>query len=318
MPRFATATVVEVLSERAGLQRVRLDTDRRAYVLTDLIGPVAVGDRVVANATAVDLDLGTGGWDVVHWNLSREGWDRPGAGHIMKVRYTSLQHDVDVLAGEGSLDGKPVVACFLHSQLAPVAAAFRHGAPGRRLAYVMTDTAALPLALSDLVAEGIFDVTVTAGQAFGGDLEAVNLASALVGTDADAVVVGPGPGVVGTDSKYGFSSLDVVTTLDLAHRLGGVPILALRYSDADPRPRHRGVSHHAFTVLELVGADPVVPVPSGLPYPSQLNGEGTVVDVPDLDLTATTMGRGPDDDPGFFAFAAAAGVAAALSVVSSA
>ncbi|HVF75788.1 MAG TPA: DUF3866 family protein [Acidimicrobiales bacterium] len=301
MPRFTTASVAELLLERPGLQRIALDNGRRAYVLTELLGPVAVGDEVVVNATAVDLGLGTGGWDVVHWNLSRREWDNPGAGHILKLRYTSLQADVAVVEGEGSLDGKPVVACFLHSQLAAVAAAFRHGAPGKRLAYVMTDTAALPLALSDLVADGLFDVTVTAGQAFGGDLEAVNVASALVGTDADAVVVGPGPGVVGTDTTYGFSSLDVAATVDLVHALGGLAILAPRYSDADPRERHRGMSHHTTTVLELVQATPLMPVPD---------------DGPELDITATTMGRSAADDPGFFAYAAAAGVAAARSVMS--
>lgn len=303
MPRFVTAAVAELLLERRGLQRIALDSGRRAYVLTELVGPVAVGDRVVVNTTAVDLGLGTGGWDVVHWNLARDEWDNPGRGHIMKARYTSLQHEHDVVDGEGSLDGKPVVACFLHSQLAAVAAAFRHGAPGRRLAYVMTDTAALPLALSDLVAEGLFDVTVTAGQAFGGDLEAVNVASALVATDADAVVVAPGPGVVGTGTTYGFGSLDVAATVDTVAALGGLPILAARYSDADPRDRHRGISHHTTTALAVARTAPLVPAPD---------------DLPDLAVTATTMGRTAAEDPGFFAYAAAAGMAAARSVESTA
>ena len=301
MPRFATATVADIVLERRGLQRVALDNGRRAYVLTELVGPVAVGDRVVVNTTAVDLGLGTGGWDVVHWNLARDEWDNPGRGHIMKARYTSLQHEHDVVDGEGSLVGKPVVACFLHSQLAAVAVAFRHAAPGRRLAYVMTDTAALPLALSDLVAEGIFDVTVTAGQAFGGDLEAVNVASALVATDVDAVVVAPGPGVVGTGTTYGFSSLEVAATVDTVAALGGLPILAARYSDADARDRHRGMSHHTTTVLAVARTSPLVPTPD---------------DVPDLPIDATTMGRTPAEDPGFFAHAAAAGLAAARSVES--
>ena len=43
-------------------------------MLTHLIGTVAVGDRVVMNTTAVDLGLGTGGWNVVHWNLARDQW----------------------------------------------------------------------------------------------------------------------------------------------------------------------------------------------------------------------------------------------------
>jgi hypothetical protein len=62
-------------------------------VLVDLVGSVAVGDQVVLNTTAVELGLGTGGWHFVHWNLARDEWSQPGPGHIMKLRYTSLQTD---------------------------------------------------------------------------------------------------------------------------------------------------------------------------------------------------------------------------------
>lgn len=318
MPRFSTATVAEVLAERPGLQRVRLDNGRRGYVLTQLVGPVAVGDRVVVNTTAVDLGLGTGGWDVVHWNLARDRWDEPGAGHVLKLRYTSLQVDtgvaeeVDGFAPADDLAGMAVVACALHSQVACVAVAFKHLAPGRRLAYVMTDSAALPLALSDLVAEmrsaGLLDLTVTAGQAFGGEREAVNVPSALLvaAAEVDAVVVGPGPGVVGTGTRLGFSPLEVAAVVDAAAALGGTPIVALRYSDADPRERHRGVSHHSRTALELARTTPVVPEPTDLDVPALLAAAG---------LAVTTMGRGPDEDPGFFAHAGAAGAAAAGAVL---
>src|SRR5690349_13287714 len=176
MPAFSTRTVAGVLGERRGLQRLALDDGSRAYVLTALVGPVAAGDRVVVNTTAVDLGLGTGGWHVVHWNLARDGWDAPTGGPVLKLRYTSLQ--VDTGAAEETkgdvperLDGLPVVVCGLHSQLAPVVAAVRAVRPQARIAYVMTDAAALPLALSDLVADlrtaRLVDLTVTAGQAFG-------------------------------------------------------------------------------------------------------------------------------------------------------
>ena len=128
MPSFRTATVDAVLAERAGLQRVTVDGER-AYVLTELVGPVAVGDRVVVNTTAVELGLGTGGWHVVHWNLARDSWSHPGGGHVMKLRYTSLQADVGsaeedhggLLAEADDLEGTPVVACGLHSQVPCVA-----------------------------------------------------------------------------------------------------------------------------------------------------------------------------------------------------
>ena len=331
MPRFSTHAVATVLSERAGLQRVLLDNGRRAYVLTDLVGSVAVGDPVVVNTTAVDLGLGTGGWDVVHWNLARSTFDSAGPGHVLKLRYTSLQADTGVAEevegyAAASLSGVPVVVCSVHSQLAGVAVGYAAGAAPGRLAYVMTDSAALPLALSDLVAtlrtKGLLHTTVTAGQAFGGELEAVNALSAMevaVGAGADAVVVGPGPGVVGTGTEHGHGAVEAAVLVDLAGRAGAHPIVAVRFSDADPRPRHRGVSHHTATALSLSRETARVPVPRGAPSP---DGAGRLevveVDVPDVvallathDLAVTSMGRAAADDPRFHAYPVAAGLLAA-------
>lgn len=300
-------------------------------MLTQLIGSVAVGDSVVVNTTAVDLGLGTGGWDVVHWNLARSEFSVAGAGHVMKLRYTSLQCDTGVAEEhEGyvapeSLGGVPVVVCGLHSQVGVVAVVLKHLAPARRIAYVMTDSAALPLALSDLVAElrskGLLDVAISAGQAFGGDLEAVNVGSALdvaVGAGADAVVVGPGPGTVGTGTRRGHGAMEVATVVDLASRGGGRPIVAVRASSGDSRPRHQGVSHHTTTALAHAHARALVPVPRGAGLPDAPAHEVVEVDVPDLPplldahgVRVTSMGRAVGEDPEFFAYAAAAGVAAA-------
>ena len=320
MPSYRTGTVTEVIGERPGIQRVRVEGEA-AYVLTQLIGTVAVGDRVVVNTTAVELGLGTGGWHVVHWNLSREGgWSEPGQGHIMKLRYTSLQADTgagEEAVGElpSSLGGMPVVACGLHSQVPCVAVVVRHLRPAARIAYVMTDGGSLPIALSDLVhrlrSGGFVDLTITAGHAFGGDVEAVNLHSALALArhhGADVVIAGIGPGVVGTGTKLGHTGLDVVTTVDAAAALGGTPIVAVRFSEADERERHQGPSHHTMTAVELAARQLVVPSPDDLDVP----------DVPQLldaaGLRVTTMGRGPGEDPAFFSWAGAAGVAAARLV----
>ena len=321
MPSFTTRTVAEITQERRGLQRVRLDDGSRAYVLTQLIGPVGPGDRVVVNTTAVELGLGTGGWHVVHWNLERDSFHEPGAGHIMKLRYTSLQ--VDTGAAEElhpttitSLDGTPVVACALHSQIAAVAAAFHATTTTpKRLVYVMTDGAALPLALSDLVHDltqrGLLASTVTTGHAFGGDHEAVNVHSGLLvakeTAGADAIVAGIGPGVVGTGTKYGHTGLDVVTIVDATAALRGTPIVAVRFSDADERERHQGPSHHTMTAIELAARQLQVPSPDELDVPDigeLLAGHG---------LRVTSMGRGPAEDPAFFQWAGAAGVAAAAA-----
>ena len=245
----------------------------------------------------------------------------------MKLRYTSLQLD----AGTDELDhpevdqplgGVPVAVCSVHSQVATVAAAFHHAAPTRRLVYVMTDGASLPIALSDLVVamreRGLLTATVTAGHAFGGDLEAVTVASALglaVHTlGADAVVVGMGPGVVGTGTRLGTTGIEVASILDTVDALGGRPLLCVRASDGDPRERHQGVSHHTRTTLELTHCTPSIA--DDPPAAGQLQGVRTV-HTPDgpsaaalfeeLDLHVTTMGRDVHQDPMFFAAANAAG-----------
>jgi hypothetical protein len=346
MPSYRTATIEEILAERHGLQRVLADGER-AYVLTGLIGPVDVGDRVVVNTTAVEWGLGTGGWHVVHWNLSRDEWHEQGPGHVMKVRYTSLQVDTGsveeleagALSEADDLAGLPVVTCGLHSQVPCVAAAYRHHRPDSRIVYVMTDGASLPLALSELVADmrrtGLIDVSITAGQAFGGDHEAVNVPSALVAArhieGADLVIVGMGPGVMGTATRLGYSAIEVGAVLDSVELFGGRPYAALRFSLADPRLRHQGVSHHSRTTLSrATHARATIGVPRGL-YDARvradLDGDGLadrhrVVAVDDVDIPArlierglavTSMGRGYADDPGFYAVAGAAGSAVAAT-----
>ncbi len=335
MPTFHTAAVTEVLSERSGLQRVRVDIEDRepspAYVLSDLTGPVAVGDEVIVNTTAVDLGLGTGGWHVVHWNLSRQSWSGGSGGHVMKVRYTSLQADVGVDEEHHpdrrtDLDGTPVVACSVHSQVGVVAATVAATRPGTRVVYVMTDGGALPLALSDLVhalvERGVLAGTVTAGNAFGGDCEAVSVPSALTiarhGLDAEVVVAGMGLGGVGTGSRLGYTGLDQAATLDAAAWLGGVPIICVRASSGDARPRHQGVSHHTRTVLDATRSGVEVPLPVGLGLDLAERHRRLTVDGPDpasalhaAEVRVTTMGRGPEQDALFFAAAAAAGAHAA-------
>ena len=321
--------VTALLQERPGLQRV--DTDLgRAYALTQLTGTVAVGDRVVLNTTAVDLGLGTGGWHVVHWNTERTVFEEPGPGHIMKLRYTSLQVDAGSTeehdpAAATDLGGMPVVVGSLHSQVPGVAAALKDARPDARLAYVMTDGAALPLAISDLVhavtGAGLIDVTITAGHAFGGDLEAVSVPSALAlarhVAKADAVIVAMGPGVVGTASPLGTTALEVAGILDAATTLGGTAIAVLRMSDGDPRPRHQRVSHHSRTALDLTRSSVLVASPEAGAYEHERH-DVRVVEGPDVpallaarDLHITTMGRGPDEDPLFFRATAAAGALAA-------
>ena len=310
MPRFVTRTVAEILVERTGLQRVALDDGSRAYVLTELTGSVAVGDDVVVNTTAVDLGLGTGGWQVVHWNLSRAEWTTARGGREMKLRYTSLQADVAMAQPvRDDLAGAPVVVCDLHSQVGCVALAFAAYAPGARLAFVMTDSAALPIALSDLVPTLPFAATVTCGQAFGGDYEAVNVTSGLLAVEVDAYVVGPGPGAVGTRSRFGFSGLENAAIVDAVDARGGRPIICVRWSGTDERAEHRGLSHHTATVLDEARATALVAVPRGETIATR--HEVVPVDEPIPAPDVETMGR---HDAAFARWAAAAGVLAAQLV----
>ncbi len=243
------------------------------------------------------------------------------------------------MADAADVGGMPVVAAGLHSQVAAVAVAFKDAAPGARLVYVMTDGAGLPLALSDLVAaltdKGLLDATVTCGQAFGGDYEAVSIHSALAIARhvalADAVVVAMGPGVAGTGTRLGFSAIEVGPVLDAAAAVGARPVACLRASFADPRPRHQGLSHHSATALGLACRSRVtIPLPLvGGPEEETLRAalaaagldarhDIVTVKPPDIlglfaaaGLGVTSMGRPAAADPVFFACAAAAGALAA-------
>jgi hypothetical protein len=327
---FAQLTCTEVLGRRPGLVRVLLSDGSRAYGVTQLTGDVGVGDDLIVNTTAVDRRLGTGGWHVIHWNLTAGPFAIEGPGHLMKLRYTSLQVDTgaaeeldpNTATAPDTLDGTPVVVAGLHSQLPVVLAGVLAVRPGTRVAYVMTDGGALPIALSDVVAglveRKLLVGTVTAGHAFGGDLEALNVPSALASArhrlDAELIVVAMGPGVAGTASRLGHSGLEVAPALDTVAWLGGRPVACLRCSGADARPRHQGISHHSRTALDAVRTEVDVAVPPGIEPLSNGRHRWHRVDPGDpvavltaAALEVRSMGRGPAEDPVFFAAALAAG-----------
>jgi hypothetical protein len=305
VPSFRSEIVGAVTSQRPGLQRLVLEGGDRAYVLTELVGEVRAGDEVVVNTTAVELGLGTGGSHVVHLNLSRP--------HLSE-QLDAGSWEESATWGDAelpSLAGVRVVLCVLHSHVAALAVGVA-AAGGEAPGYVMTDQAALPLVLSDLVAElaanRLLAATVSAGQSFGGDIEAVTVASgveALSRRGADSVIVAAGPGHVGTASPIGFSALELAGHASVLSALGADVALAVRASSADPRPRHNGVSHHTDTLLRLVPRPITVPLPSGQD-PSWVEQLGhRAISFPPFDLAAaladggvevSTMGRRLADD----------------------
>ena len=312
-------TVTAVLERREAIARIEVDGEE-CIAYPRLTGPVAVGDEVIVNVQARELELGSGGFDVLYVNLTRGlGLGADAGAHVMTLPYSPLQAAVSFVEEDGELaeelGGMPVVCCSLHSQVAPVAAGIGEGV---RVAYVQLGGGALPVSLSnsvqELKARGLVDVAVACGPCFDGDAQAVGMASALVWTAAqgcDVAVCAIGPGIVGTGSKLGHGGLAAAEAANAAGALQGRPVLAVRVSEGDERERHRGVSHHSRAVLDLALADVTVAWPSGLEAPDWVAAREEV-DVEGWreacgDLTLAHMGRGPDDDPWFFAAAFAAG-----------
>ena len=182
------------------------------------------------------------------------------------------------MAEADDLGGMPVVVADLHSALPAVLIGMLATDPDLKVAYVMTDGGALPAAFSrtlDTLAASLVGV-VTVGQAFGGDLEAVTVHTGLLAArhvlGADLAIVTQGPGNLGTGTPWGFSGVAAGEACNAVTVLGGEAIGALRISDADPRPRHRGVSHHSLTAFGRVALGGVTLVaPRGLS--SELGGQ---------------------------------------------
>lgn len=339
------------------------DEDRRALAYPALVGEPEVGDRVLLNANAQALGLGTGGYALVvaipdrlpetpsadHRSAQDTGKvsGRPSGrerGHLVKARYTPLQAIVagvdeqdsphhELLRDADDLAGMAVVTADLHSALPAVCAAIQHDRPGARTAYVMTDGGALPLWFSRTVAglreAGWLCGSVTVGQAFGGDLEAVTLHTGLLAAQrvlaAEIAVVCQGPGNLGTGTRWGFSGVACGEAVNAAATLGADPIGVLRVSEADPRERHRGLSHHSLTAygrVALASARLALPdepgafwagvraqaAPLGARHRlSAVRTEGLDDALARSPVPLTTMGRGRDQDRANFLAAACAG-----------
>lgn len=334
------------------------DGDVRALAYPGLVGSPEVGDRVLLNTTALERGLGTGGYALVVALPDRLPDDgAPGPGHLVKSRYSPLQTMVlgvdeqesahhETLREADDLAGLPVVVADLHSALPAIVAGVR-GAAGAatplRVVYVMTDGGALPAAFSRTTSAlretGWLVGTVTVGQAFGGDLEAVTVHSGLLAAravlDADVVVVAQGPGNLGTGTRWGFSGVAAGEAVNAAGVLGGRPVASLRVSATDPRERHRGISHHSLTAygrVALVPADVVVPAldgPLGTLVRSQAAtltrhrlvehrlGAAVHDQLAAAPVALSTMGRGLEVDPSPFVAAAAAGEHAGLLALGS-
>ena len=350
---------VEITGAPKGASSLMPGLQVRAVAYEALTGVPVAGERVRLEVSALDRALGTGGHAMVSARLDVLPADPPREGHLVKARYMPDQVMVTGVDEQGTthhgllsqpigdvdLEGMPVVVADLHSSLPAVLAGLRSpdGARQPRVVYVMTDGGALPLAYSRLVAAlseaGWLAGTVTAGQAWGGDIEAVSIHNALLAArhvlHADAAIVIQGPGNLGTETPWGFSGVACGDAVNAIATLGGRPVACLRVSQADARPRHLGISHHSMTAygrVALAGADVVVPVLEGalgvqvrreaevLCEPRPGAAQHRLVEVPadglmellraaeaETGVRLSTMRRGLDEDTAAFIAAAAAG-----------
>lgn len=347
MIRWRDGTVREVTDRAQDVVRLVVDTVEGplpALAYIRLVGAPEVGDRVLLNTSALAQGLGTGGFALVVAVPDRLPADVEGPGHIVKARYTPLQTTVlgadeqgsphhELLRDADDIAGLPVAIADLHSAVPAIVAGLRSVHPDPRVVYVMSDGGALPIWFSRSVAElraaGWLAATVTVGQAFGGDAEAVTVHTGLLAArlvlDADVAIVTQGPGNLGTGTRWGFSGVASGEAINAVAALGGRAVAALRVSEADERPRHRGVSHHSLTALgrvALAEADVVMPLLAG-DIGEQVRRAGAalasrhrLVEMPvdgllealrDCPTRLSSMGRGLDEDPAYFLAAAAAG-----------
>jgi hypothetical protein len=361
--RWRKGTVDSVVRDWPGAVELEVSIDGgpaerralRALAYPALVGRPEPGDTVLLNTTALDLGLGTGGYAMVIAVPDRLPPDPTGPGHLVKARYTPLQATVlgadeqgsphhETLRDADSLAGLPVIVADLHSALPPILAGLLADRPAARVVYVMPDGGTLPawfsMSAARLKDAGALAATVTVGQAFGGDLEAVTLHTGLLTArlvlGADVVVVAQGPGNLGTGTRWGFSGVAAGEAINAAAVLSGRPVAALRVSDGDARDRHQGVSHHSLTAYGRVALArahvvvPDLPGPLGDRVAAQAApladrhelvrvGVDGLTDVlrtaeKDWGVRLSTMGRRLDEDLAYFLTAAAAGRHAATLV----
>lgn len=224
---------------------------------------------------------------------------------------------------QGKVASIPVAVLPLHGHLAPAAWAAAQAAPGLRVGYVQTAGGALPGSLSrdvkQLRERGLIAGHITAAPAYGGEHEALSVVGALDAAGAlgwEAVLVGPGPGIIGSDTAFGHGGMAALDSAHAALSLGLPTLISPRLSTSDSRERHRGLSHHTRTVLDLLLAPVDVAMPEGESEISSLlaGSEHRVRSVSaDIDGYAkaghptATMGRSLEEDPLFFAAPLAAG-----------
>ena len=154
--------------------------------------------------------------------------------------------------------------------LLPLCAYLKFNKRNIKISCIITDHGALPVFFSKnirtLKSLGLLDASISIGNAYGGDYECVNiytgLQMALNVLKTDVVIITMGPGILGTNTPFGFSSLDMGFYVNFISKSGGKVLYIPRISFKDSRMRHYGISHHTLNILAHI-----IDVPIPLVFP---------------------------------------------------
>ncbi len=293
MLKLENGIVVKILNQTKKIQIILVkhaEGESKGINYFEFNPSLQLGDQVIINRTATSLELGSGGYDFIVCSINPKNINKKNNGHIMKLRYTPYQFSVktceeqsskyhDIFINPKMLDNLPVIIGELHSMLPILITTIRkleekYKIKKKKIVYIMTDGGALPIELSKHVAKlkemGWLDHTITVGNAFGGDLEAVNIYSGLIAAkhilNADIIIVLMGPGIVGTGTWIGHTGIEQGIIANAVSTLKGLPVCIIRASSEDNRERHYGISHHSLTVLKHISL-----LKNIVPYPQYIN-----------------------------------------------
>lgn len=357
MIRIRKAIVNSIIKKNDSITIIDVSFDNKiekAINYNYLSGEVRINDTVYINSSANYLKLGTGGYNFVIINETRGGrTEIDQCNHIMKLKYTPLQIKCSLPPEKSKdyyekvnafkdLQGMKVIIGELHSMLSPTACCLKYIDKKLTIVYIMTDGGSLPIDFSFTVSElknkNIISYTITTGNAFGGDMEAVNIYDALIIAysflKCDIAIVTMGPGMLGTGTKYGFSGIELGFIIDCINTIKGIPVFIPRISFRDLRKRHYGISHHTLTILSEVAktkAQVVFPIYDSIKMDyikSQISmsdietkhilhfiDDSTVFKALEFyNVNVSTMGRGLYEDKEFF-MACSSAASFALSIL---
>ena len=342
MIEYKAAKVIDVYSLDENVDEVILDIEhnsKKAYNYKKMTGNVDIGDEVLVNTTACSLKLGTGGYHFIIANLDNLEKQMNNWGHGMKLKYTPQQVHVSFCEEEDSpyhflfqkrlkLQGKIVYIGELHSMLLPLCAYLKYNKRNIKISCIITDHGALPVFFSKniriLKSLKLLDGTISIGNAFGGDYECVNIYTGLqMAFDilkADVTIITMGPGIMGTGTHFGFSSLEMGFYVNFIKNNEGKVLYIPRISFKDSRDRHYGISHHTLNILSYI-VDVQIPIVLPIMKKNKVNfvmrqlkdynlinrfpiifrsGRGIVDSLKYFNLNPDTMGRGFKEEKDFF------------------